>query len=85
MIAQEKFKLTTENGTEVIMRLELHESGAFQYGNQTMMVLYEGDRQMGFYDTRYEKGCSSPKSFHKWALEFVKDYVRPTIKVERYA
>lgn len=84
MIAQEKFELTLEDGSKVIMRLELHKSGAFQYGNQTMMRQYEGDRLVDTYDTRYEKGCGSAEAFHDWALEFVKSYVRPTIKVERY-
>ena len=84
MITVEKFKLTLEDGQEVIMRLELKKSGAFQYGNQTYMAVYENDRFVNSYDTRYQKGCGSKEAFHDWSLEFVKDYVRPTIKVSRY-
>ena len=83
-LANEKFELTLEDGSKVIMRCELQKSGAFQYGNQTMMAQYEGDRLVNTYDTRYVKGCGSPEAFHEWAFEFVKEYVRPTIKVARY-
>ncbi len=84
MITSEKFKLTLEDGETVIMRCELHESKAFQYGNQTMMKQYENDRLVNTYDTRYEKGCGSKEAFHDWALQFVREYVRPGIKAERY-
>ena len=66
------------------MRLVLNESGAFAYGNQTCMTRYEDDRFVDSYDTRYVAGCNSPEAFHKWSLEFVKETVRPTIKVSRY-
>ena len=84
MIAEEKFELICEDGNVVVMRCVLKESKAFQYGNQTCMALYENDRLVDYYDTRYEKGCGSKEAFHEWAFEFVKSYVRPTIKVRRY-
>lgn len=62
---------------------ELHKSGAFQYGNQTCMVLTWNARK-GFgrtevYDTRYENVTS--KTFKEFALKALQGMVMETVTV----
>ena len=83
MIAQENFKLTLEDESQITVKLELCKSGAFQYGNHTCVAWYESGKLKNTYDTRYEIGCNTPEAFHEWSFEFVKSQVRKTIDVER--
>lgn len=82
-IASESFILTTEKGQKVNMRLDLVESSSFHYGNRTAVLMFEDGEFKTSFDTRYEKGCNTPESFHDWALSCVMGWVRPTIKVAR--
>lgn len=59
---------------------ELYFSGAFQYGNQTGMMLQWGNGNKEFYDTRYEK--VSPKTFKEYAKSVLEGMVMKTVKVE---
>ena len=83
MIAQENFKITLEDGEKIAVSLELHESGAFEYGNKTCVAWYENGKLKDTFDTRYERGCNSTVAFREWAVEFVKKQVRDTVRVER--
>lgn len=63
---------------------ELHKSGAFQYGNQTCMILTwnarKGMNRTEVYDTRYENVTS--RTFKKFAQKALENMVMETIKVE---
>lgn len=85
VIASESFTLILEDGKQVSMELQLVPYAGFQYGNQTMMLMFEDKEFIDQIDTRYIPDCSNPKRFHDWSFDFVKGYVRPTIKVERAA
>lgn len=83
VIASESFILTLEHGEQVIMRLDLVPYAGFQYGNKTAMLMFENGKFVNQYDTRYVPDCEDPKRFHDWSLDFMKGYVRPTVKVDR--
>ncbi len=86
-LAQADYRLqgTGWEGTPIdeTVHAELHVSGAFQYGNQTCMVLIwnarKGMNRTEVYDTRYEK--VSPQTFKKFALEALQGMVMDTITV----
>lgn len=55
----------------------LTESGNFNYGNHSAMVVETmicGKSKIDSFDTRYERGISkSPKSFKKWTYKWIKE------------
>ena len=59
---------------------ELRESGAFQYGNGTCMVLEWSYGHRESFDTRYEK--VNVWNFKEFAKKVIEDRVLDTIKVE---
>lgn len=85
-IADYRLTGTGWNGTHVdeTVHAELHKSGAFQYGNQTCMVLtWNARKGMGrteVYDTRYER--VTPRTFKQYALKALQGMVMDTVKVE---
>ena len=83
IIASESFILTYESGKQKKAQLDLIPSSSFTYGNRTGMLMQIEGEQEQFFDTRYEKGCNSPEAFHEWSLAFLRDRIRPTIKIER--
>ena len=82
-IAEENFIMTLEDGRKIETRLVLAKSGAFEYGNKTCVGMYQDGQLTNSFDTRYESGCNTPEKFKAWALEFLKGYCRPTVKIER--
>lgn len=70
------------NGEEIdtTVHLELHPSGAFDYGNKTCMIVKWRDSIEQLYDTRYEK--VSAKTFKQYALKFVENHMAAGLKAE---
>lgn len=63
----------TVNGITYHMRAELHKSGAFQYGNGTTLIIYDGvNTHPWSYDTRYEFGIVS--NWDKWIDKFIREW-----------
>lgn len=63
----------TLDGQTYTMRAELHKSGAFQYGNGTTLVLYDGVNTAPWvYDTRYETGIV--RDWCNWCDTFVSNW-----------
>lgn len=48
-----------------------HESGAFQYGNQSGVTIYKNGKFHATYDTRYDKLVM--KDFHRWCTQMLRD------------
>lgn len=68
------------NGKTYRYRIELHESGAAQYGNQTCVAVYDGlNAEPQVYDTRYEAGIKT--RFEQWADDFIKGYCNPKCEI----
>ncbi|MBQ1314478.1 MAG: hypothetical protein IIY48_07985 [Clostridia bacterium] len=83
IIATEKFKVELY-GKTYDCEAKLLPSGAFQYGNQTCVVVEINDgAPPRLYDTRYEQGCSTPELFHDWALELLKTTLNPDCVITR--
>ena len=79
-IKTRKYAITL-NGETYHHRVELHESGAFQYGNQTCVAHYDGlNPNPTVYDTRYESGIVS--NFEKWADDFIKNWCNPKCEIK---
>ena len=79
----EKFIITTEDGKTINMTLELLKSGSFDYGNGHSLLLKECDLNEQLFDARYDKRFNDEDSFRKHSLEFIREHVRSTCKVER--
>ena len=68
------------NGETYHQRLELHKSGAFDYGNGTCVEYYDGlNQRPTMYDTRYETGIVG--NFENWADEFIKSLCSPKCEI----
>lgn len=62
------------------VHLELHKSGAFDYGNGTMTIMkFEKSDEQAF-DTRYE--AVNANNFSEFAERLVKNYVADGLEVE---
>ena len=82
-ITTQKYLIELE-GKTYNCETKLMASGAFQYGNQTCMVVTINDgAPPRLYDTRYEKGCSTPELFRDWSLEFLKQTLDPDCIITR--
>lgn len=87
-LATADYRLTgtgwNETPIDETVHAELHKSGAFQYGNQTCMVLTwnarKGMNRTEVYDTRYERVTS--RTFKQYALKALQNMVMDTVKVE---
>ena len=79
----EKFNVTTEDGEIINTTLELVNSGGFDYGNGHSLILTQEGINKNIYDARYDRRFDNEQSFRKYALEFVKENVRDTCKVEK--
>ena len=83
VIAIEKFRIELDGAT-YDCEMKLMPSGAFQYGNQTCLLVTINDgAPPRFYDTRYEPGCSSAESFHKWSESFLRQTLNPACVITR--
>ena len=83
VIAVEKFRIEME-GKNYDCEMKLMPSGAFQYGNQTCMVVTINDgAPPRFYDTRYEAGCSSAERFREWSADFLRRTLDPACVITR--
>ena len=83
VIAVEKFRIELY-GANYDCKMELMPSGAFHYGNQTCLLVTINDgAPPRFYDTRYEAGCSSAESFHKWSESFLRQMLDPACIITR--
>lgn len=73
---------------DMIILFERGESGAFDYGNKTMVLIREeyeenGQKKLGSFrkgfckgiDTRYN--CLVMTDFEKWCLDFLKENFKP--------
>ena len=86
-LATADFRLTgtgwNDAPVDETVHAELHASGAFQYGNQTCMILTwnarKGWNRTEMYDARYEK--VSPQTFKEFAREALQNMVMKTITV----
>ena len=81
-IAVEKF-IVTDGKDRYNVMLELRKSGAFQYGNRTMMGMYINDKFHAAYDTRYDSWCNTPEKFLDGAPNFLKAYFDKRFKIRR--
>ena len=77
-LASARFKVTGKrefDGEEIntTAELELHESGAFDYGNGTCLLMKFEGGDVQLYDTRYEK--VSAETFKEYAQEFINNYI----------
>lgn len=61
--------------------LELHESGAFKYGNGTCVIMRLEGNLPEVYDTRYERGIT--QDFVGWCDEFMKHRIVKTATIMR--
>lgn len=70
MIRAKKFRVTFERVPEysAVYQLELHESGAFRYGNQTCVAVLKDGKHIETIDTRYVVGIK--ENFAKWCEEY---------------
>ena len=86
-LAKVKFKVagTRDDGEEIntTAELELHESGAFDYGNGTCMLMKFEGGDVHMYDTRYEK--VSAENFTEYAQNFINDYIAKGLHAEPVA
>ncbi len=74
MMYKERKYTVTYKGETYHTRLELHDSPAFEYGNKTMVLYYDGvNKRPQMYDTRYTYGVV--ENFEKWADDFIKTLV----------
>lgn len=85
IIAQAKYRLhgTDHKGKpyETTVKATLEKSGAFEYGNGTMMVLeWENGNKPNIFDTRYSVGIT--KNFVEFARQQIDAMTLDTIKVE---
>lgn len=86
-LAVADFRLTgtgwNDSPVDETVHAELHKSGAFQYGNQTCMVLTwnarKGFNRTEVYDTRYENVTS--RTFKEFAQKALQNMVMRTITV----
>ena len=62
------------------VHFELHKSGAFEYGNQTCMIMQFEGSEPQMFDTRYEK--VSAKSFGEYTQEFIYTQIAEGLKAE---
>ena len=68
------------NGRTYNQRVELHKSGAFNYGNGTAVYYYDGvNFTPQMFDTRYEHGIT--EDFDKWADKFIINMCNPECKI----
>lgn len=74
-----------ENDKEIDrMTLELIKSGGFDYGNQNAIVLSSKKyKTKNLFDARYDNRFDNEETFHKHSYEFVRDYVRKDLEVEK--
>lgn len=70
------------NGKTYVHKIELMESGASQYGNQTCVAHYyaKGEEPL-VYDTRYEVGII--KHFDEWCNDYLKGWLDPACEFEK--
>ena len=79
----EKYKVTTEDGEVINTTLELVNNGGFDYGNGHSLILTQEGINKNIFDARYDRRFDNEESFRKYALEFVKENVRDTCKIEK--
>ncbi len=77
MIEVKKYKVTFAIKPEynAIWELELTESGAFAYGNQTCVVVTANGHHHDTIDTRYVPGIT--KRFREWCEEYLGSAFNP--------
>lgn len=72
MLKSKRYSVSLD-GRTYHMRLELHKSGGFQYGNGTTLCVYDGvNLSPHVYDTRYENGIVS--KWDTWADNFIREW-----------
>lgn len=81
---KDEFKVK-ENGKEIdIITLELIKSGGFDYGNKNALVLTSKEyKTENLFDVRYDSRFDNEETFHKYSYEFVRDYVRKDLEIEK--
>ena len=84
-LATATFKVTGKrefDGEEIDTKvtLELHDSGAFDYGNETCMLMQFEGSDVHCFDTRYEK--VTVDTFTEYAEEFINNYIAKGYKAE---
>lgn len=76
------YKVTSKRGRVYLMDLVLTDSGAFEYGNGTAVLFYDGVNAVPqLYDTRYEVGIK--EHFEEWCDSFLRNMLPETTKIER--
>lgn len=70
----------TKKPVDTTVHFVLLESGGFDYGNGTCMIMKFKDADEHLYDTRYEKGIKL--HFKEYAFEFIKNYIADTLTAE---
>lgn len=83
MLAKKRFLLTSDR-EQFDVTLELHQSGAFQYGNQHCILLRYNNKKFEphLFDARYDPRFNTVEGFNQNALEFLKQWSDPSFTVQ---
>ena len=82
-ICRKYFYVIDEEGKKHKLRLDMIESGAFDYGNKHSLVLTDMEtKQEELFDARYDVRFNDEEDFYKNAEEFIKQYARDTCTVD---
>lgn len=68
------YRVYLSNGVTRIIDFYREESSAFQYGNQTSVVIEFNEQPFEVIDTRYNNEVI--KNFPKWCEKWIKNYFR---------
>ncbi len=72
--AHRAYKVTLYDKFTVEWKFIRNKSGAFQYGNQTTVLIICGDHEHALIDTRYD--TSVMKDFSQWCENWLKSHFR---------
>ena len=83
-LATADFRLTGQDyfgdPVDMTVHAELHESGAFQYGNGTCMIFKWSNGRLEQFDTRYSR--VSEETFTEFAYEVLRDRTFEKINIQ---
>ena len=81
-LAENKFKITNEQGIESELTLEMYKNEREDYGNgHSLCIIDNGNETL--FDARYDNRFDTLESFHEHSYEFVREYVRESCKIEQ--
>lgn len=76
MNREKSFRVSFDNlNAEALYTFRRCESGAFEYGNRSMVAVYCDGHQLTLLDTRYTPQVMN--DFENWCFEWLTDYLNP--------